>query len=164
MCTSASFLLLMPMRRAFDLLKNNLLRVMWDVLMEGGSVKEEVRVANGVGSDDSISILHVKHGNVGDTKMILQNSSYGSFLVYSSLDDQLIDKIMSPSADQEMGKVRLYPTGFFLVPIADGAQASAAIGEVGRTVMTAGFQIPMKLARGLACALSKCRRRSGPCR
>ncbi|TVU06397.1 hypothetical protein EJB05_49609, partial [Eragrostis curvula] len=100
-CASASFLLPLPMRRVFDLLKNNLLRVKWDVLMEGGSVKEEVRVANGVGSDDSISILHVKHGNVGDTKMILQNSSYdasGSFLVYSSLDDQLIDKIMIPAA------------------------------------------------------------------
>ncbi|TVU05325.1 hypothetical protein EJB05_48483, partial [Eragrostis curvula] len=150
-CASASFLLPLPMRRVFDLLKNNLLRVKWDVLIEGGSVKEEVRVGNAVGSDDSISILHVKHGSVGDTKMILQNSSYdasGSFLVYSSLDDQLIDKIMSPGGNQEMGNVRLYPTGFFHVPIADAAQASAAIGEAGRTVMTAGFQIPMKLARG----------------
>ncbi|TVU05329.1 hypothetical protein EJB05_48487 [Eragrostis curvula] len=149
MCASALFLLLMPMRRAFDLLKNNLLRVKWDVLMEGGSVKEEVRVANAVGSDDSISILHVKHGSVGDTKMILQNSSYdasGSFLVYSSLDDQLIDKIMSSGGNREMGNVRLYPIGFFLVPIADAAQAIAAIGEAGRTVMTAGFQIPMKPA------------------
>jgi hypothetical protein len=28
--------------------------------MEGGTIKEEVRVANGVGSEDSVSIIHVK--------------------------------------------------------------------------------------------------------
>ncbi|TVU34851.1 hypothetical protein EJB05_16705 [Eragrostis curvula] len=152
-CASASFLIPVPMRTALDLLKCNMLRVKWDVLVNGGNVKEEVRVANGIGTEDSVSILHVKHGNKGkkETTMILQNSSYdasGSFLVYSALDKQLLDMIMSPGSDQEIGNVPVFPTGFYLLPVPDATRPDAAIGEGGGTVMTAGFQILMKLARG----------------
>ncbi|KAK3162164.1 hypothetical protein QOZ80_1BG0086230 [Eleusine coracana subsp. coracana] len=150
-CATASFLLPVAMKRAFDLLKNNLLRVKWDVLLNGGSVKEEVRVANGIGSEDSVSILHIKGNHGKETSMILQNSNYdvsGSFLVYTSLDKQLMDMIMGPGHDEEMCSVPVFPTGYFLVPVVDASRPNSAIGEVGETVMTAGFQIPMKLARG----------------
>ncbi|XP_039851791.1 homeobox-leucine zipper protein TF1-like [Panicum virgatum] len=152
-CTSATFLLPLPMRRVFDLLKNNLLRVKWDVLVHGGCVKEVVRVANGVGSEDAVSILHVKHGSGANKEimLILQNSCYdpsGSFMVYSSLDKHVMDMITSPGGEEAMSNIALFPAGFSLVPLADPANAGSPIGEAGGTVMTAGFQILMKLARG----------------
>jgi homeobox-leucine zipper protein len=165
----------------------------WDVLVNGGSVKEEVRVANGVGSDDAVSILHVKvpehqhsthfsfmneycdctcnfhksisleclqidqhgHGANRDTMMILQNSSYdasGSFMVYSSLDKQLVETITNPGDSQAMSSINLFPAGFSLVPLTNPDPApqegSGSIAQPGATVMTAGFQILMKMARG----------------
>nr|TKW17179.1 hypothetical protein SEVIR_5G349300v2 [Setaria viridis] len=152
-CASATFLLELPMRRVFDLLKNNLLRIKWDVLVNGGCVKEEVRVANGVGSEDAVSILHVKHGS-GTNKeimMILQNSCYdasGSFMVYSSLDKNVMEMITSPGGEHAINNISLFPAGFSLVPLPDPANLGAPMGEAGRTMMTAGFQILMKLARG----------------
>ncbi|CAL4973652.1 unnamed protein product [Urochloa decumbens] len=150
---SATFPLDMPMRKVFDLLKNNLLRVKWDVLVNGGCVKEEVRVANGVGSEDGVSILHVKHGTGANkqTMTVLQNSCYdasGSFMVYSSLDKHVMDLITSPGGEQAMNSIILFPAGFSLVPLPDPEKLGSPIGEAGGTVMTAGFQILMKLARG----------------
>ncbi|CAO2182660.1 unnamed protein product [Urochloa humidicola] len=152
-CASATFLMDMPMRKVFDLLKNNLLRVKWDVLVNGGCVKEEVRVANGVGSEDAVSILHIKHGSGANkqTMMVLQNSCYdtsGSFMVYSSLDEDVMDLITSPGGEQAMSSIILFPAGFSLVPLPDPEKLGSPTGEAGRTVMTAGFQILMKLARG----------------
>ncbi|CAO2166663.1 unnamed protein product [Urochloa humidicola] len=152
-CASATFLLDMPMRKVFDLLKNNLLRVKWDVLVNGGCVKEDVRVANGIGSEDAVSILHVKHGSGVNkqTTMVLQNSCYdasGSFMVYSSLDKHVMDLITSQGGQQAMSNITLFPAGFTLVPLPDPEKLGSPTGEAGRTVMTAGFQILMKLARG----------------
>ncbi|OEL26468.1 Homeobox-leucine zipper protein TF1 [Dichanthelium oligosanthes] len=152
-CASATFLLPLPMRIVFDMLKNNLLRVKWDVLVNGGCVKDEVRVANGVGSEDAVSILHVKHGSGAnkETTMVLQNSCYdasGAFMVYASLDKHVMDMITSPDGEQALSNIFLFPAGFFLVPLPDPVKGGAAIGEAGGTVMTAGFQILMKLARG----------------
>jgi homeobox-leucine zipper protein len=53
------------------------------------------------------------------------------------------------NSNQEMGNTSLYPTGFFLVPIADVEMPSSNIGEAGGTVMTAEHQTVMKLARGI---------------
>jgi hypothetical protein len=44
------------------------------------------------------------------------------------------------NSNQEMGNTSLYPTGFFLVPIADVEMPSSNIGEAGGTVMTAEHQ------------------------
>ncbi|WVZ68545.1 LOW QUALITY PROTEIN: hypothetical protein U9M48_017474 [Paspalum notatum var. saurae] len=150
---SASLQLPVPMRRAFDILRNHLLRAKWDVLVSGGSVKEEVRVANGVGTEDTVSILHVKHGSGANktTMMVLQNISYdasGSFMVYSSVDKTLLDMIMSPDGNGAIGNVSLFPAGFSIVPLVDPAQYGSALGETGGIVITVGFQILMKLARG----------------
>ena len=150
-------------------------------------MKEVVRVANGVGSEDAVSILHVKvpehhqaltlaavsillqtcgdfhvsleyfaigqHGSGAnkETMLILQNSCYdasGSFMVYSSLDKHVMEMITSPGGEEAMSNIALFPAGFSLVPLADPADAGSPIGEAGGTVMTAGFQILMKLARG----------------
>ncbi|KAL6853485.1 hypothetical protein ACP4OV_019514 [Aristida adscensionis] len=154
-CASTSFLVPVPMRRAYHLLSTNMLRGKWDILVHGGSVKEEARVANGVGTEDAVSILHVKHG-VGPKKeilMILQNSCYdasGSFMVYSSLEKEMMDRTMSLGDDPNIGNVTLFPSGFFLAPIPDAnaKQGDATIGEAGGTLVTSGFQILMKLARG----------------
>jgi homeobox-leucine zipper protein len=86
-----------------------------------------------------------------ETTTILQNSSYdasGAFLVYSALDKQILEMITNREDGLEMFSVPVFPTGFSFAPIADPAQPNSAIGEAGGTVMTAGFQIPMKLARG----------------
>jgi homeobox-leucine zipper protein len=88
-----------------------------------------------------------------ETKMILQNSSYdisGSFLVYSPLEKELTEEmnLNLGSGNQEMGNTSLFPTGFFLVPIPDALKHSSNIGEAGGTVMTAGHQTVLKLARG----------------
>lgn len=150
---TASFQLPLPMSTAFDLLKNHLLRPKWDVLVSGGSVKEEVRVANGIGIEDTVSVLHVKHGTGPnkDIMLVLQNSSYdesGSFMVYSSVDKKLIDMITSPDGDEAISNINLFPAGFSIVPVVDPAQGGSALGEAGGIVITAGFQILMRLARG----------------
>ena len=82
--------------------------------------------------------------------MILQNSCYdvtGSFIVYSPIDTQMINKIMSP-ADMAESKVSIYPTGFSLLPVGETAQGGIGLGEDGETLVTVGFQILLKLARG----------------
>lgn len=84
--------------------------------------------------------------------MILQNTCYdacGAFMVYSSLDKQLMEKITNPGDIQAMSNINLFPAGFSLVPLANpAAQDGSPVGEAGETVMTVGFQILMKLARG----------------
>ena len=81
--------------------------------------------------------------------MILQNTCYdasGAFMVYSSLDKQLMEII---GDNQAMSNISLFPAGFSLVPLTDPAgHDGAGIAQPGATVMTAGFQILMKLARG----------------
>jgi hypothetical protein len=82
--------------------------------------------------------------------MILQNSCYdvtGSFIVYSPIDNQLMNKIMSPG-DIAESKVSIYPTGFSLLPVGESAQGGIGLGEDGETLVTVGFQILLKLARG----------------
>ncbi|KAM0887815.1 hypothetical protein ACQ4PT_028761 [Festuca glaucescens] len=112
--------------------------VPWDVLVNGGVVREEVRVSSNIEANDAVSILHFK------------NSCYdvmGSFIVYSPIDNQLMNKIMSPG-DMAESKVSIYPTGFSLLPVGESAQGSIGLGEDGETLVTVGFQILLKLARG----------------
>ena len=82
--------------------------------------------------------------------MILQNSCYdvtGSFIVYSPIDNKLMNKIMSPT-DMAGSKVSIYPTGFSLLPVSESSQGGIALGEDGETLVTVGFQILLKFARG----------------
>ncbi|KAM0881620.1 hypothetical protein ACQ4PT_032841 [Festuca glaucescens] len=150
---SASFQLPIPLRVTFDLLRNNTLRAEWDVLVKGGVVREEVCVSGSIEADDTVSILHVKNvTKIRETIMILQNSCYdvsGSFIVYSPIDTQLMNKILSPE-DMAESKVSLYPTGFSLLPVSESAEGGngIALGEDGETLVTVGFQILLKLARG----------------
>ncbi|KAL6843206.1 hypothetical protein ACP4OV_026919 [Aristida adscensionis] len=149
-CASASFLVPVPMRRAFDMLRNNMLRAKWDNLVNGSSVNKEVRIAKGVGSDDAVSILHVKHGKGAqdETMVILQNSSYdvsGSFMVYSSLEKGLIGKIMR---EQAISNVALLPSGFSLIPLPNTMQSGSAITEDGGTLITSCFHILMNMPCG----------------
>ncbi|XP_047058331.1 homeobox-leucine zipper protein TF1-like [Lolium rigidum] len=148
---SASFQLPMPLRATFDHLKNNMLRPEWDVLVKGGVVREEVHVSSSAEADDAVSILHVKNARENkENIMILQNSYYdvsGSFIVYSPIDIQLMNKIMSPG-DMAESKVSIYPTGFSLLPVSESTQGSIGLGEDGETLVTVGFQILLKLARG----------------
>uniref|UniRef100_A0ACD5VNB4 Uncharacterized protein n=1 Tax=Avena sativa TaxID=4498 RepID=A0ACD5VNB4_AVESA len=148
---STSFQLPMPLRVTFDLLRNNIVRPKWDVLVNDGVVREEVCVSGGVEADDAVSILHVKNaaGNKEDIT-ILQNSCYdvsGSFIVYSPIDTQLMNKIMSPGGMEE-SNVSIYPTGFSLLPVSESAQGGVGLGENGETLVTVGFQILLKLAHG----------------
>jgi hypothetical protein len=86
-----------------------------------------------------------------DIMMVLQNSCYdasGSFMVYSSLDKNVMEMITSPGGEQAINNISLFPAGFSLVPLPDPANIGAPMGEAGATVMTVGFQILMKLARG----------------
>nr|XP_051200840.1 homeobox-leucine zipper protein TF1-like [Lolium perenne] len=150
---SASFQLPIPLRITFDLLRNNTLRAEWDVLVKGGVVREEACVSGSIEADDTVSILHVKNvAEIREAIMILQNSCYdvsGSFIVYSPIDTQLMNKILSPE-DMAESKISLYPTGFSLLPVSESAEGGngIALGEDGETLVTVGFQILLKLARG----------------
>ncbi|VAI41192.1 unnamed protein product [Triticum turgidum subsp. durum] len=148
---SASFHLPMPLRVTFDLLKNNLLRPKWDVLVNGGVVGEEVQVSSGIQPGDAISLLHVKPvTQIKENIMILQNSCYdvsGSFIVYSPIDIKLMDNIMIPN-DMEESKVFTYPTSFSLLPVDESTEDGIALGEDGATLVTMGSHVPLKLAHG----------------
>ncbi|KAF0918955.1 hypothetical protein E2562_027506 [Oryza meyeriana var. granulata] len=157
MSVSVSLHLPLPMRRTFDLLRNLTLRSKWDVLVHGSTVKEEVIIARGVGSKDAVTVLHVKRTarENKERTMILQNNGYdvsGSFMVYSPIDSELMNTmVLSPSDLPADGStLSLYPTGFSLLPDGEAAQDSSgvALGEVWGTLMTMGFQIPVKLACG----------------
>uniref|UniRef100_A0A0D9V6M4 Homeobox domain-containing protein n=1 Tax=Leersia perrieri TaxID=77586 RepID=A0A0D9V6M4_9ORYZ len=153
----ASLRVPLPMSQVFELLRNLTLRSKWDVLVHGSTVKEEVTIAKGAGSDDAVTILHAKRGK-GQNKeriMILQNNAYdasGSFMVYSPVDSQLMNTMILAPSDQPSGasNLSLYPTGFSLLPDGEAAKDTTGmdIGEVGGTLMTVGFQIPVKLAGG----------------
>uniref|UniRef100_A0A0D3EUX9 Homeobox domain-containing protein n=1 Tax=Oryza barthii TaxID=65489 RepID=A0A0D3EUX9_9ORYZ len=154
---SASLRLPLPMRKTFDLLRNLTHRCKWDVLVHGSVVKEEVTIARGVGNDDTVTVLHCKRAGREDRgrTMILQNNGYdasGSFMVYSQIDSELMNTMVLSPSDLPPGRggPSLYPTGFSLLPDVEAAQDSSgiALGEVGGTLMTMGFQIPVKLASG----------------
>ncbi|XP_006646400.1 homeobox-leucine zipper protein TF1 [Oryza brachyantha] len=154
---SASLRLPLPMRKIFDLLRNLTLRSKWDVLVHGSTVKEEVSIARGVGSDDAVTVLHVKRapGENKERTMILQNNGYdvsGSFIVYSPIDSKLMDTMVLGPSELPSGAsgLSLYPTGFSLLPDGEAARESSGmdLGDVGGTLMTLGFQIPVKLATG----------------
>ncbi|PNT73019.1 hypothetical protein BRADI_2g52160v3 [Brachypodium distachyon] len=148
---SASFHLPIPLRVTFDLLRNNVLRAKWDVLASGGAVREENLVCKGTGSNDNVSILHVKAatGDKGNL-MILQNSWYdvsGSFIVYAPVDSMLINRIIGPG-DVAEGELPLFPTGLALLPVGGTAlQGQAPLGDDGETIVTVGFQILVRHAQ-----------------
>jgi hypothetical protein len=59
----------------------------WDALVNGRGIKEEVHVANGIGSDDSNSILHTAMYNnfTNHAKMIAVLVYYKLYLDFSSI-------------------------------------------------------------------------------
>ena len=65
--------------------------------------------------------------------MILQNTCYdasGAFMVYSSLDKQLMEII---GDNQAMSNISLFPAGFSLVPLTDPAgHDGAGIAQPGQ--------------------------------
>jgi hypothetical protein len=58
-----------------------------------------------------------------------------------------MNKIMSPG-DMAESKVSIYPTGFSLLPAIGSTQGGIGLGDDGETLVTVGFQILLKLARG----------------
>jgi homeobox-leucine zipper protein len=58
LCASTSVWMPVSQQRVFDFLRDAQMRSEWDVLSNGGSMEEMVRIVTGEGIGNSVSILH----------------------------------------------------------------------------------------------------------
>ncbi|WJX71424.1 hypothetical protein P8452_55420 [Trifolium repens] len=112
---SASTSVWMPVsrQRVFDFLRDARRRSEWDVLSNGGSMEEMVRVATGEGIGNSVSILR---GHNAANGIYLQDSwtdSSCSMVVYSPISMQSLDMLMDGG---DSSFVALLPSGFSILP------------------------------------------------
>ncbi|KAK2421057.1 hypothetical protein QL285_031724 [Trifolium repens] len=112
---SASTSVWMPVsrQRVFDFLRDARRRSEWDVLSNGVSMEEMVRVATGEGIGNSVSILR---GHNAANGIYLQDSwtdSSCSMVVYSPISMQSLDMLMDGG---DSSFVALFPSGFSILP------------------------------------------------
>ncbi|KAK2421044.1 homeobox-leucine zipper protein ANTHOCYANINLESS [Trifolium repens] len=112
---SASTSVWMPVsrQRVFDFLRDARRRSEWDVLSNGVSMEEMVRVATGEGIGNSVSILR---GHNAANGIYLQDSwtdSSCSMVVYSPISMQSLDMLMDGG---DSSFVALLPSGFSILP------------------------------------------------
>nr|CAB45018.1 homeodomain GLABRA2 like 1 protein [Arabidopsis thaliana] len=140
-------------RRLFDFLGNERLRSEWDILSNGGPMKEMAHIAKGHDRSNSVSLLRASAINANQSSMlILQETSIdaaGAVVVYAPVDIPAMQAVMNGG---DSAYVALLPSGFAILPNGQaGTQRCAAeernsIGnggcmEEGGSLLTVAFQI-----------------------
>ncbi|EOA23511.1 hypothetical protein CARUB_v10016704mg [Capsella rubella] len=132
-------------RRLFDFLGNERLRSEWDILSNGGPMKEMAHIAKGHDHSNSVSLLRASAVNANQSSMlILQETSIdaaGAVVVYAPVDIPAMQAVMNGG---DSAYVALLPSGFAILPNA-GTQREESNGgswmEEGGSLLTVAFQI-----------------------
>ncbi|KAJ7981306.1 Homeobox leucine zipper protein [Quillaja saponaria] len=146
---ATSFWLPVTPNRVFDFLRDENTRSEWDILSNGGVVREMAHIANGRDTGNCVSLLRVNSANSSQSNMlILQESctdSTGNFVIYAPVDIVAMNVVLN-GGDPDY--VALLPSGFAILP--DGTSSSSTqgvggiIGETGNSggsLLTVAFQI-----------------------
>ncbi|KAM7498279.1 hypothetical protein LguiA_022693 [Lonicera macranthoides] len=143
LCAATSIWLPIPPSRVFDFLRDENLRNVWDILSNGGVIKEVSHIANGRNPGNYISLLHVGSEESHQTKMLLLQEScfdpIASYVVFAPVDLSAM-KFVLRGGDPDC--VSLLPSGFAIMPdgplVDDGGLFEMGTGG---SLLTIGFQI-----------------------
>ncbi|CAA7029504.1 unnamed protein product [Microthlaspi erraticum] len=144
LCAATSFWLPISPLNVFNFLKDERTRPQWDVLLDGNSVQEVSRMANGSHPGNCVSVLRGFNASTSQNNMlILQEScidSSGSLVVYTPVDLQGLNIAMS---GQDTSYTPILPSGFAISPDGTGSNQTGEHkgGEGGGSLITVGFQI-----------------------
>ncbi|KAL1219186.1 Homeobox-leucine zipper protein HDG1 [Cardamine amara subsp. amara] len=137
-------------RRLFDFLGNERLRSEWDILSNGGPMKEMAHIAKGQDHSNSVSLLRASAINANQSSMlILQETSIdtaGAVVVYAPVDIPAMQAVMNGG---DSAYVALLPSGFAILPNAqavnqernNGNNGMGGCMEEGGSLLTVAFQI-----------------------
>ncbi|KAI0520523.1 hypothetical protein KFK09_007999 [Dendrobium nobile] len=119
-------------QRLFDFLRDETLRCQWDILSNGGPMREMAHIAKGQNQGNAVSLLRANAVNTNNNSMlILQETctdASGSMVVYAPVDVPAMHLVMNGG---DSAYVALLPSGFAVMP--DGA----GVGSL----LTVAFQI-----------------------
>ncbi|XP_010469038.1 PREDICTED: homeobox-leucine zipper protein HDG1 isoform X3 [Camelina sativa] len=117
-------------RRLFDFLGNEGLRSEWDILSNGGPMKEMAHIAKGHDHSNSVSLLRASAVNANQSSMlILQETSIdaaGALVVYAPVDIPAMQAVMNGG---DSAYVALLPSGFAILPNAQAGTQRCATEE-----------------------------------
>ncbi|XVE58587.1 hypothetical protein DITRI_Ditri04bG0181600 [Diplodiscus trichospermus] len=142
-------------QRLFDFLRNERTRSQWDILSNGGPMREMVSVAKGPGHGNCVSLLRGSAINSNENNMLILQETWcdasGALVVYAPVDVSSISVVMNGG---DSAYVALLPSGFAILP---GISPSYHGGESnsngrlmkpdidgsisGGCLLTVGFQI-----------------------
>lgn len=119
-------------QRLFDFLRDETLRCRWDILSNGGPMREMAHIAKGQDQGNAVSLLRANAVSTNQNSMlILQETctdASGAMVVYAPVDVPAMHLVMNGG---DSAYVALLPSGFAVMP--DGA----AVGSL----LTVAFQI-----------------------
>ncbi|KAG0484063.1 hypothetical protein HPP92_012147 [Vanilla planifolia] len=137
MSASTSIWLPVTPKRVFEYLQNEASRNEWDILSNGGTTKEIVRILNGQQEGNCISLLAVSglnpETNGTSEMMIIQegcSDATGGYVIYAPVSFSAMSMVLQGS---DPNLVSLLPSGFAIAP--DGPYGSRG------SLLTLSFQI-----------------------
>ncbi|KAG2715294.1 hypothetical protein I3760_03G069400 [Carya illinoinensis] len=143
---ATSLWLPLPPQNVFDFIREEKMRVQWDVLSDGKPVHEISRISIGAHLGNSISIIQ-PFIPAESNMLILQESwidSLGSLVVYAPIDMPSINMAMS---GEDSSNIPILPSGFVISSDGHpetgsaGASTSENAGRSGGSLLTVAFQI-----------------------
>ncbi|KAE8662121.1 Homeobox-leucine zipper protein HDG1 [Hibiscus syriacus] len=117
LCAATSVWMPAAQKRLFDFLRDERMRIQWDILSNGGPMQEMVNIAKGPGHDNSVSLLRGSAINANEnTMLILQETWYdasGALVIYAPVDISSMSIVMNGG---DSAYVALLPSGFAILP------------------------------------------------
>ncbi|XP_057950555.1 homeobox-leucine zipper protein ANTHOCYANINLESS 2-like [Malania oleifera] len=144
-----------PQQQLFDFLRDERLRSKWDILSNGGPMREMVNIPKGRERSNCVSLLCASAMTPNQNNMLILQETWkdasGSLIVYAPVDVASMHAVMSGG---DAAYVALLPSGFSIVP--DGCPGyggpngcngtlakggSNGCGDGSGSLLSIGFQI-----------------------
>ncbi|XP_010537198.1 PREDICTED: homeobox-leucine zipper protein HDG7-like isoform X2 [Tarenaya hassleriana] len=138
--------------RLFDFLRDQNCRNQWDILSNGGTMNEMVRIPKGRQHDgNSVSLLRASGIDQTESSMLILQETWtdpsGAMVVYAPVDVSSMNVVMNGG---DSAYVALLPSGFWISPDGskgkvknevDGNTTTSTSNNNGGCILTVGFQI-----------------------
>ncbi|KAK8569518.1 hypothetical protein V6N13_046569 [Hibiscus sabdariffa] len=104
-------------KKLFDFLRDERMRIQWDILSNGGPMQEMINVAKGTGHGNSVSLLRGGAISANESTMLILQETWsdasGAMVIYAPIDLSSMSIVMNGG---DSAYVALLPSGFAILP------------------------------------------------
>ncbi|KAK8521305.1 hypothetical protein V6N12_005214 [Hibiscus sabdariffa] len=143
-------------KKLFDFLRDERMRIQWDILSNGGPMQEMVNVAKGTGPGNSVSLLRGGAISANESTMLILQETWsdasGAMVIYAPIDLSSMSIVVNGG---DSAYVALLPSGFAILPNGSPSYHGGQSNSNGQTanadnngtissngcILTVGFQI-----------------------